>query len=663
MGTDLPDRLVGAWLGWMLAMSWQAAVLVAALACICVVARRMSPRFRYCLWGLVLLKLCLPPTFAFPTGLGYWVSLDRAPFAVEEFQSARTPSGGRSGPDEPAMVPSPTALELAESGGVHPPPPGGTGHSGGTDFPWLQALLAAWIGGMGVLAATGLLMFLKMRQTLQSASPVTAPRILTSFREARRVLGVKHDVPILSQTGLSSPILVGLFRPRIILPAEVVADLPDDQVEPILLHELAHFQRRDLFINFIQAILQVIYWFHPFVWFANMRLRFERELIVDDVVLLHLGEGGAYGESLLSVLKRSTEAWAPALNYLGILETDSGIARRIRRIMDAKRVLSVRLTWYSAVLLMVVALLMIPMAGSQEQPAAPLVATEEARSLLGEGVAKWRAGDADGAIEIFNEVLKKYPRDNWAGCAVGQIAEIRWRQQKYDEAIEACQKALREYPQVRYGNGNPVGGVAAFLMAMSYYKKGDKERAEAVYRQMVQQYPDAFAADTGRPLADVFPLRIRAEERKKGGEMPGTDEALRLFSAAINQQKAGNAEEYERLLRELIEKYPKDNWAGCAVGQLAFLKKDQQKYEEAIELFERVLREYPLARYGHGKTAASFAAYFLAICYHKIGEKDKAMEAFDQAVEKYPDACTGDGDQGKPLRDVFLETIQRDKKP
>jgi len=300
---------------------------------------------------------------------------------------------------------------------------------------------------------------------------------------------------------------------------------------------------------------------------------------------------------------------------------------------------------------------------AEKKPVAPLLAAEEARRLLGNGVAKWRAGDADRAIEILTEVVERYPRDNSAGCALGQIAEIRWRQRKYDKVIEACQKALREYPQARYGNGNPVGGAAAYLTAMCYYRKGDKKNAEAVYRQMVQQYPDAVAGDTGRRLADIFPLWTQAEDQKKGGAMPGADDALRLFSAAIDQRKAGNAEEYERLLRELVKKYPKDNWAGCALGQLGFLKRDQQKYEEAIELFERVIREYPLARYGHGKPVASFAAYFVAMCYYRMGEKDQAMAAFDRAVTKYPDACAGDDDQGKPLRDIFLQMIEREKRP
>ncbi|KPJ72215.1 MAG: hypothetical protein AMS14_08260, partial [Planctomycetes bacterium DG_20] len=72
------DGVAGAWLDWMLRMSWQVAVLAGVVLVVALAARRASPRFRYVLWSLVLVKLCLPPALAFVTGVGYWLPVDAA---------------------------------------------------------------------------------------------------------------------------------------------------------------------------------------------------------------------------------------------------------------------------------------------------------------------------------------------------------------------------------------------------------------------------------------------------------------------------------------------------------------------------------------------------------------------------------------------------------
>ena len=56
----------------------------------------------------------------------------------------------------------------------------------------------------------------------------------------------------------------------------------------VLLHELIHLRRRDVWLNFLQALLQIFYWWHPLVWLANARIRRVREEAVDDAVMLAL---------------------------------------------------------------------------------------------------------------------------------------------------------------------------------------------------------------------------------------------------------------------------------------------------------------------------------------------------------------------------------------
>ena len=85
------DWFVAAWLRWMVAMSWQIAVLIAVVLLISLLARKASPRFRYFLWCLVLIKLCLPPSIAFITGIGNLLPASLVP-AIESRIPAPSPT-------------------------------------------------------------------------------------------------------------------------------------------------------------------------------------------------------------------------------------------------------------------------------------------------------------------------------------------------------------------------------------------------------------------------------------------------------------------------------------------------------------------------------------------------------------------------------------------
>jgi len=296
-----------------------------------------------------------------------------------------------------------------------------------------------------------------------------------------------------------------------------------------------------------------------------------------------------------------------------------------------------------------------------QQQAQAMPATEEARRGYVQAGRRHRAGHAEEAFQMFSELVHTYPKDNWAGCALGQMSEMRWRQGKCAEAIELSQRVIRDYPEARYGPEQSVAGPCAYLIALCHVKMGDKDRAMAAFEEACRKYPDARAGDTGKRLADIFPLMMQAEELNKRGSMPGSPEAGKLFTEALRHRGRGDMAAYEEALRLLIDTHPKDNWAGCALGHLGTLKRKEEQYDEAIAAYRRVLQEFALARYGNGKRVAPFAAYSIAICYHKSGRENAAMEAFDEAVEKYPDACTGDDTTGTPYRDIFLSMIRHPK--
>jgi len=353
------QRMADRWLEWMLAMSWQVAVLAGAVWVLCVVTRRASPRFRYALWCLVLVKLCLTPSLAFVTGIGQWLP---SPTPVRSEGPPVQPAAAtvsQQGMHDPplTLVAEDAASAVGKPVSAQPLP------RRSPAVTWSVALFAVWAAGVVAMAVILLGACSRLRRRLRRSAAVDDPAILSVLDEARAALDVRGRVELLAAEDLESPILFGLLRPRIVLPLGAMQKLSLRELKPILLHELAHQKRLDLWLNWAQAVLLSVYWFHPVVWLASLRLRRERELIVDDLVLSHLdGQPSAYGSSLLSVVKQARRRRLLAPGYVGIVETDRSISQRIRRILDPRRRLSLRLGWASIAVLIALALVLIPQA-------------------------------------------------------------------------------------------------------------------------------------------------------------------------------------------------------------------------------------------------------------------------------------------------------------
>jgi beta-lactamase regulating signal transducer with metallopeptidase domain len=123
-------------------------------------------------------------------------------------------------------------------------------------------------------------------------------------------LGVTRSVKLLLDPQPSMPVVWGLWRPRLRLPAEAMG-WSDQQLQSVLLHELAHIRRHDLVILTLTQLACALNWFNPLLWYAAWRLHVERELACDDLVLGAGMKPSAYAEHLVEIVSRLLPAvWA-----------------------------------------------------------------------------------------------------------------------------------------------------------------------------------------------------------------------------------------------------------------------------------------------------------------------------------------------------------------
>lgn len=340
----------------------QTAILVVVLYAVDLfLRRRVRAVFRYCVWLLVLVKLILPPTLSLPTGIGYWAS-DHVPSSLNvsgrffdlpglEFEG-ELPEGSHVGPSEGA----------AETG-----PPVAATNAPLPDLTWKAILFILWV--MGVFAFLALLiqrgMFVR---GLIAASRPSNEEFTEVLEQCRRQIGVRLKTTLRISETISSPAVCGFFRPIILIPAGLVGKLSTEGLRAILIHELAHIKRADLWVNSIQTFLQVVYFYNPFVWFANSMIRKVCEEAVDETVLVTLGgKARDYSNTLIDIGEMVFRKADLGLRLIGVAESKKALQWRIKHMLNRPIPKNARLGVAGMAVLLVTAAVLLPMAKAERR--------------------------------------------------------------------------------------------------------------------------------------------------------------------------------------------------------------------------------------------------------------------------------------------------------
>jgi beta-lactamase regulating signal transducer with metallopeptidase domain len=172
-------------------------------------------------------------------------------------------------------------------------------------------------------------------RALLAQSQEAPDALSTLLEQCRRSMGVRSVAGVRLTSLSASPSVCGLLRPVILMPEPMARQLETPQLRSVLLHELAHIQRGDLWINLLQTLLQIVYLYHPLLWLANARIRAIREQAVDEAVLAALGEDAEeYPRTLLSISKLAFGRPALSLRLLGVVESKRALAARIRHMVS-----------------------------------------------------------------------------------------------------------------------------------------------------------------------------------------------------------------------------------------------------------------------------------------------------------------------------------------
>jgi len=197
--------------------------------------------------------------------------------------------------------------------------------NGPSPLPWLGAI---WIAGaLAYQLRTLASYFLALRHRRRG---VCCPPDYWQLRlnELRAMLCVSGPVRLLESSLAEVPIVIGHIRPFILMPVGLLANLPVQQVETILLHELAHIRRYDYLVNLLQTAIEGLLFYHPALWWFSGVVRAERENCCDDLVVAISGDAHEYAAALAALEENRGTLQAAALAATG-----GHLVKRIRRLL------------------------------------------------------------------------------------------------------------------------------------------------------------------------------------------------------------------------------------------------------------------------------------------------------------------------------------------
>ncbi|HEY4086018.1 MAG TPA: M56 family metallopeptidase [Bryobacteraceae bacterium] len=267
---------------------WQSTIFAVVVAAVVALLQRQSPRLRYWLWLSASAKFLIP--FSLIVSTGALVQLPKEapalrPATVQQISTYFEPISVF--PSTTAPAEKPATLN--------------------------QALIAIWILGALFL----LVRWFQHWRTIRHAAG----------KGVR--LNLDYPVPVYSSSVTLEPGVFGIVRPLLLLPDNLAETLSPEQFESILAHESRHIQYRDNLTAALHMLVEMLFWFHPLIWWVGARLTDERERDCDHAVLQEGNQPGEYARGIVSVCQSYVES--PLLCAPGISGSD--LKKRIREIM------------------------------------------------------------------------------------------------------------------------------------------------------------------------------------------------------------------------------------------------------------------------------------------------------------------------------------------
>ena len=200
---------------------------------------------------------------------------------------------------------------------------------------WGSIIVGLWLIGVLFFMLRWVNGFIKVQRLKRLGFVLDDPGIHDAFNTLVAQLHIKRKVRLLATLHVDQPMVIGWLKPVVLLPLSIATQLPVNQIEAILIHELVHVRRQDYLVLFAQSVMEVLFFFHPAVWWVSHQMRIEREYCCDDRATQVLGSDLLYVTALANVEQSRGNRFALGATGGKLVDRISRIVQRNEQRSDA----------------------------------------------------------------------------------------------------------------------------------------------------------------------------------------------------------------------------------------------------------------------------------------------------------------------------------------
>ncbi|MGL5695248.1 MAG: M56 family metallopeptidase, partial [Peptostreptococcaceae bacterium] len=155
------------------------------------------------------------------------------------------------------------------------------------------------------------------------------------LRKAKKKMKVKSNIVVVINDSIRTPALCKVIKPKILIPEQMI-DLSDDEIEHIVIHELSHYKRCDIWVNYLLIFLQCVHWFNPLIWYFFKKIKEDMELAADEMAIsvLEEDEHKNYARTIITIIER-VSIISKNIGVLGMADDKKILNKRINMIKKA----------------------------------------------------------------------------------------------------------------------------------------------------------------------------------------------------------------------------------------------------------------------------------------------------------------------------------------
>lgn len=346
------------------------------------------PAVAHALWVVVLIKLITPPVVRVPVR---WTATPQQASPAAVMVNKPAPTGLASAVAPTSVTPRPPPARMGTVAIANAPTPvRATARQEPSRRPIrvepFQMVLAIWLGGSLLYAAIAAARWRRLRRLIRQAAMAGDDFVRLVDDVAARVgLGRPPDVRVVPHGRCCSPMVFGLRRPILIVPAALTDEFSIDRQRAIIAHELAHLRRGDQWVRLLELVATPALWWHPLLWLARRGLHEAEEQCCDAwVIALMPDSRREYADALVDVLQSLCTADPPAPVLVGAtgLGRMTHLRRRLTMIVHETPPKSLSLVGRMLIVLVLLVLPLAPVRAADDPPKTATTAAHPASAAV-----------------------------------------------------------------------------------------------------------------------------------------------------------------------------------------------------------------------------------------------------------------------------------------